>query len=110
MKRIFFSAILISMSVLGVGLASNAATPKLVTCGSKGAPRIVDQVPIGCRESPNSPPSGQVNRAATAPIGEGDTSAKVLIQTGPHGAVRIVDRDQVPTGAHILPNSPPKSR
>lgn len=110
MKRIFFSTILISMSVLGTGLASNAATPKLVTCGSKGAPSIVDQVSNRRRELPNSSPSSQVNRAATAPIGEGDTSAKVLIQTGPNGAVRIVDRDRVPTGARILPNSPPKSR
>lgn len=110
MKSIFISAMLVSASVLGVSLASNAATPKLVTCGSGGASRIVDQVPIGCHELPNSPPSGQVNRAVTAPSVESDPSTKVLIQTGPHGAVRIVDRDQVPIGAHVLPNSPPKSR
>ncbi|NJK29305.1 MAG: hypothetical protein HC790_12350 [Acaryochloridaceae cyanobacterium CSU_3_4] len=110
MKRILISAILVSTSVLGISLASNAATPKLVTCGSGGATRIVDQVPVGCRELPNSPPSGQVNRAVTAPIGGGDPSTKVLIQTGSHGAVRIVDRDQVPIGAHVLPNSPPMSR
>jgi hypothetical protein len=108
MKSIFISAILISTSVLGVGLASNAATPKLVTCGSGGAARIVDQVPIGCRELPNSPPSGQVNRTSTAPIGGGETSGKILVQTGPHGAVRIVD--EVPIGARQLPNSPPGSR
>lgn len=108
MKSIFISAMLISASILGVSLASNAATPKLVTCGSGGASRLVDQAPIGCRELPNSPPSGQVSGAATAPIGGGETSAKVLIQTGPHGAVRIEDR--VPIGARQLSNSPPKSR
>ena len=108
MKSIFLSVILISTSVLGVGLASNAATPKVVTCGSGGASRIVDQVPSGCRELPNSPPSGRVNGASTAPIGGGDTSAKILVRTGPHGAVRIVD--EVPIGAHRLPNSPPQSR
>ena len=108
MKSVFISAILISTSVLGIGLAKSASAQKLVTCGSGGAARIVDQVPLGCRELPNSTPSGRVNVAPSAPLGGGDISAKKLVQVGSHGAVSIVN--EVPIGAHLLPNSPPQTR
>ena len=106
MKSVLVSVILISASVLGVGLASSASAQKLVTCGSGGAARIVDQVPVGCRELSNSSPSGRVNVAPSAPIGGGDLSSKKLVQVGSHGAVQIVET--VPIGSHALPvNSPP---
>jgi hypothetical protein len=67
---ILASAALVSVSLLGVGLANRASaesnstkvvTKVLAVCGPNGAVQIVesDKVPVGCHVSTvNSPPAG----------------------------------------------------
>jgi hypothetical protein len=63
---ILVSAALMSVSIMGIGLADRASAASdtskvLAVCGPNGAVRIVDsdKVPVGCHVSiVNSPPAG----------------------------------------------------